>query len=1563
VVDKTAVIASGDKKIHQSAMTRLYGERINSKTQALIDEHEKNVRKILPGNYTRSAPISPTLDYEIKDFESKAYRGTAKDLIEFGDHVQGTSLDNLGVAFKDFITPDRPTRMIASEIVLKDPLYKHSTLKGMWGGLVNSERMRIEAAIRVGLDAGDTEEQIIRRVSKTFGLTRVHSESLVITGITSVYAQVDHAVYTANAKYLRGYQYAAILDTRTTPECRRLDGKVFPISDRGHLPPQHYHCRSTTIPVPKKWDDLAGLDTVKQTRARNITGMSEEQIANYDRQASKWFTGNPYPNISYHDWLSAQDNRTQLIHLGDLTRLKMFQNNLITADKFITPKGTSVGLRELRALSGEAGTAGEYNGTVEAVSKTFVNAKDRLDTINLGYTSPNELLNDKESVNKLLEYYKLQSGELNGTLSLTNYRGILPHVKTGTKRRVLTVPPTDEQLIYNPITKRREDARIYQPNAAADKRTIRLVEESKSLTDKDKEFLLSFKKEIQKSVGMNESAVVIDNLRVTIERFRKNSEPWGNLKAILNSEMKNSVTNVSEFIETQLRNNSDMFYKLKQGEYLDPVLGAVQLDDLGKNFIPNIKERNRWENRNLPIIALELRSVLDTFIKTQLPAKIQLRRVFQNIDNLEMQEFYMKFAKRLAMDDAPDRDQLAVGLGRDLYNLANMRGTKREWYDAGLEIVNYAEKAKFYELETFGVKKRRMRSRMSNNYFGQYYDTLSVNLKIIDPRIKRYSYLNRAIDVGYRVGVNEEKYGNVLVVKPGYKTYFTKDGYDTKIPITSTSSFAELPVELIDDNMADALNWYSKSKYKIDPEFYSFTRKLLSFQDDKGKAKYYDSLNHYRDYIAARGDSYERFKSMEHYVANDMAFSNHAFIDHRGRIYDSGLIGPQAGESFRPFLNTEVSKNLGVDGYYNLTDQVGSFLGGLSDEFEGRYNGLTNTGKQLIAQKWRPELIQLGKRIERAKPQDIRDILDSKIVSMVEGEEQGKLFRLALEMYRVDKYLDGDYSEESIAKLANYKISVALEQDASSSGAQIIALTTKNKELAELSNVVPTSQKRRLYDVVAQDTFEDPRFKKINERLGLSEKDLRKGAKSGVMVSLYGAGQRTATLNIEKKLAKALGKQEGLLVLKTEERDAVLSEISARAAKVERWDPIAAQELLALRKQVKEVFDKGLAPGDEIMEELWFLDPKTRDFVEKITRDYDGIVTPDDFATVGKLMSEHMAARTPILTDFTRFFGRLAQDFLTTAKPSGAQFDWKLLLKKSAFGDYKAGAKPNPALAWMLGIDPHVPIKDHVLKRIPGYNPKSTISEILFGVQDPGYRPTGKKFGIKLKAGDIYTDIDLLELGIANKQPKNWEHIPWVNFDGKILEQYYTQRFEEKLFYQDADGNWITNIIQVDNKTEPTWFEALTNKANKVNKIADAVGARTAYAVNGNHSNDATLVKNFHLWGKSQGIPTGTIHDAFFTNAADMTNAKKYLRELYAEAVDKNSVKQTLDLLHERGLPDELYNQYLNEAIDKGIIPVPGRSKIGGKILTEEDILTKADVIKELPREFWKHDKGFYGIG
>jgi hypothetical protein len=70
----------------------------------------------------------------------------------------------------------------------------------------------------------------------------------------------------------------------------------------------------------------------------------------------------------------------------------------------------------------------------------------------------------------------------------------------------------------------------------------------------------------------------------------------------------------------------------------------------------------------------------------------------------------------------------------------------------------------------------------------------------------------------------------------------------------------------------------------------------------------------------------------------------------------------------------------------------------------------------------------------------------------------------------------------------------------------------------------------------------------------------------------------------------------------------------------------------------------------------------------------------------------------------------------------------------------------------------------------------------------------------------------------------------------------------------------------------------------------------------------------------------------------------------------------TLDEMRKRGLPKELYDKYLNEAIESGLIPVAGRSKIGNKIIKESDILKVDDVLKEVPSNF-DDDYGWYGVG
>ncbi len=461
-------------------------------------------------------------------------------------------------------------------------------------------------------------------------------------------------------------------------------------------------------------------------------------------------------------------------------------------------------------------------------------------------------------------------------------------------------------------------------------------------------------------------------------------------------------------------------------------------------------------------------------------------------------------------------------------------------------------------------------------------------------------------------------------------------------------------------------------------------------------------------------------------------------------------------------------------------------------------------------------------------------------------------------------------------------------------------------------------------------------------------------------------------MNVEGKLSKVLDKQGNTLVVKAADRDKVLNEISARVARYEKFDMDTADELRALREDVKDVFNKGLDPGDDILEQLYFLDPETRQLVEKMTKSYDRVVTPSDFKQIANIMSDHLAEQVPILKDFTRFFGRLAEEFLTNAKPSNSDFDWKLIAKTAIRGSRKKGYVLPDRVSELLGIKAGEPVSEKLLRRIGGWNPDSNLADLLYGVKAPDNRRTGAKYlktevfvpSVDLKNLAFGGEKTLTELSVfyANKLPKSWTNVPWVNFDGKIIEQNFTQSFEQRLVYRDKDGNWVNNIIQVPQKTESSWWDQVANKSGKINDIADATKARTAFAVNGNHSNDAVIVKQFHLWGKANGVPTSTIHDAFFANAAEMLKARKALREIYAKTLSRNVIKATLDEMKARGLPKEIYDRYLEEAIEKGLIPVPGKSRVGGKILKESDILTEEDILSPVPDDF-KTDYGWYGVG
>lgn len=82
--------------------------------------------------------------------------------------------------------------------------------------------------------------------------------------------------------YVQRYQYSAVLDDHTTQICEGLDGQIF-VYGNGPVPPQHYKCRSKTVPLED--DDAEGyphtdfaswLDTQPKSVKRDVerTGLA-----------------------------------------------------------------------------------------------------------------------------------------------------------------------------------------------------------------------------------------------------------------------------------------------------------------------------------------------------------------------------------------------------------------------------------------------------------------------------------------------------------------------------------------------------------------------------------------------------------------------------------------------------------------------------------------------------------------------------------------------------------------------------------------------------------------------------------------------------------------------------------------------------------------------------------------------------------------------------------------------------------------------------------------------------------------------------------------------------------------------------------------------------------------------------------------------------------------------------------------------------------------------------------------------------------------------------------------
>lgn len=178
-------------------------------------------------------------------------------------------------------------------------------------GIAESQAERFGQVVRNGLLTGETTPQIAKRLVGTlqFGENRTVKQAiaaggelttipdnqvmaLVRTSINQVANAASQQVYEANQDITKKYRYVATLDTRTSAICAALDGREFEYG-KGPTPPQHFNCRSTTVPI---------IDPDILPPSATVTRASQD--------------GQVPINMSYGEWLAKQPKSVQAEALG-----------------------------------------------------------------------------------------------------------------------------------------------------------------------------------------------------------------------------------------------------------------------------------------------------------------------------------------------------------------------------------------------------------------------------------------------------------------------------------------------------------------------------------------------------------------------------------------------------------------------------------------------------------------------------------------------------------------------------------------------------------------------------------------------------------------------------------------------------------------------------------------------------------------------------------------------------------------------------------------------------------------------------------------------------------------------------------------------------------------------------------------------------------------------------------------------------------------------------------------------------------------------------------------------
>ena len=290
--------------------------------QGLVELQTRFVTRVLDGELpddlllqVRSVQISPQFAEAVATIDPTTYNVV-------------TLSDDLGAAVTGTPRPFRLNIGDGTTITLPNG----ATLAASYRRLAGKQAEVFTKEVRNGLLLGESTDKIARRLRRQLiAVPNNQIKAMVRTSVNQVANAASQAVYTQNQDISSKYRYIATLDLRTSAICRALDNQEFKYGE-GPTPPQHFNCRSTTVPIIDY--ERLGITPPKPGKRRSGDGLVPA-------------------NQSYGQWLHNQSKETKADVLGPekvpyFNRLARKYGPTNAIRRFVSEDGSELTLEQLR---------------------------------------------------------------------------------------------------------------------------------------------------------------------------------------------------------------------------------------------------------------------------------------------------------------------------------------------------------------------------------------------------------------------------------------------------------------------------------------------------------------------------------------------------------------------------------------------------------------------------------------------------------------------------------------------------------------------------------------------------------------------------------------------------------------------------------------------------------------------------------------------------------------------------------------------------------------------------------------------------------------------------------------------------------------------------------------------------------------------------------------------------------------------------------------------------------------------------------------------------------------